>query len=261
MSLRSNPVAQTLLSVLLGWGTVRGVRLALCAVGILFGIAVQTLNAAENYLTPVELKISRDATKLYVVCEDSDELLVLDRLSQRVLAKISVGHKPQDVAIAPDGRSLYVSNQWSDTVSVIDAANFKVRATLKSGWGPVGLTTDRPGKILYVANSISNDISVIDLAKGVELTRLSSPRSPHHVLLSRDGRHVYVANLLAHLGQPNQPPVSELTVIATERRAVSNRILIPGVLELRHIAEAPASQGNFLLIPFMRPKISARWCK
>jgi YVTN family beta-propeller protein len=205
-------------------------------------------------LTPVELKISRDATKLYVVCEDSDQLLVVDRISKQVIAKVSVGHKPQDVAIAPDGKTLYVSNEWSDTVSVVDAKSLQVRTTLKTGWGPVGLTTDRLGKILYVANSISNDISVIDLANGVELTRLSSPRSPHHVLLSRDGRHIYVANLLAHLGPPNQPPVSELTVIDTEKRAVSNRILIPGALELRHIAEAPVSQGNFLLVPFMRPK-------
>lgn len=214
----------------------------------------QESGAGESYLSPIELRISADGTRIYVVCEDADALLVVDRRSQRIIGKVAVGHKPQDVAMSPDGKALYVSNEWSDTVSVIDAARLRVRTALKTGWGPVGLTTDRAGKTLYVANSISNDISVIDLATGKELTRLAALRSPHHITLSRDGRSVYVANLLGHLGPPNQPPVSELTVIDTETRAVVNRILIPGALELRHIAEAPRTQGQYLLVPLMRPK-------
>jgi YVTN family beta-propeller protein len=219
-------------------------------------LATQNVHATsqDSYLSPIELKLSPDATKLYIVCEDADALLLLDRRSQTVTAKIPVGHKPQDVAISPDGKTLYVSNEWSDTVTIIDATTQKIRGTLSTGWGPVGLTTDRTGKTLYVANSISNDISVIDLTTGTELTRLASYRSPHNVALSRDGRFVFVSNLLAHLGPPNEPPTSELTVIDTQKRAVANRILVPGTLELRHIAEASARQGGYLLVPFMRPK-------
>ncbi len=43
-------------------------------------------------------------------------------------------------------------------------------------------------------------------------------------------------------------------VIDTHSQSVAERIEIPGVLELRHIAESPAAQGGYLLVPFMRPK-------
>ncbi len=210
--------------------------------------------AEKNYLTPVEAKFSAEGALLYVVCEDGDSLLAVNVKSQRVVKRVKVGHRPKDVAVSPDGKTLYVTNEWSDTVSEIDAASFKERRTLRTGWGPIGVTTDRSGKVLFVANSISNDVSVIDVVKGAELKRLASWRSPHNVALSRDGRHVYVANLLGHLGPPNEAPVSELTVIDTKKLIVSQRISVPGVLELRHIAEAPVQAGGYLLVPFMRPK-------
>jgi YVTN family beta-propeller protein len=208
----------------------------------------------DHYLTPIEAKLSPDGSKLYVVCEDDDSLLSVDVRSERVTRKANVGHQPKDVAISPDGQKLYVSNEWSDTVTEIDAATFKVSRTIPTGWGPIGLTTDRAGKFLYVANSISNDVSVIELRTGTERKRLASWRSPHQIALSRDGRFVYVTNLLGHLGRPDQAPVSELVVIDTRSQSVAERIEIPGVLELRHIAESPAARGGYLLVPFMRPK-------
>ena len=208
----------------------------------------------HGYLTPVELKFSRDDRMIYVVCEDDDSVIAVDERTRRVVARAKVGHKPKDVAVALDGRTLYVSNEWSDTVSEIEAKSFLVRRTFRTGWGPIGLTTDQAGKFLYVANSIGDDISVIDILHGVEIKRLAAWRSPHYVLLSRDGRRVYVSNLLPHLGPPDQPPVSELTAIDTQTNVVAERILVPEVVELRHIAEAPPDRGSYLLVPFMRPK-------
>jgi len=207
-----------------------------------------------NYLTPTEAKFSRDGSRLYVVCEDDDSLLALNIRTKQVVSRVKVGHKPQDVAVSPDGSILYVSNQWSDSVSEIDATTFRVRRTLKTGWGPIGLTTDQSGKVLYVANSISNDVSVMDLGKGSEIKRLPAWRSPHYVTLSRDGHFIYVGNILGHLGPPNEPPVSELTVIDAHKQTVAERIEVPGVLEFRHIAQAPPAQGGYFLVPFMRPK-------
>jgi YVTN family beta-propeller protein len=63
-----------------------------------------------------------------------------------------------------------------------------------------------------------------------------------------------VANLLARLGPPDQPSVSELTVIDAARQQVVARLDVPGILQMRHIAELPASAGGYVLIPFMRPK-------
>jgi YVTN family beta-propeller protein len=207
-----------------------------------------------RYLSPVEARMSIDGTRLYVLCEGADALLVVDVRTKKVLERVAVGHKPKGVTQSPSGQRLYVSNEWGDSVTEIDAKTFQVTRTIPVGWGPIGLTTDRSGKTLYVANSIGNDVSVIDLVTGAEKKRIASWRSPHHVLLSRDGRYVFVSNLLGHLGPWDQPPVSELTVIDAEKQIIAQRIPIPGVIELRHIAEGPAVEGDDLIIPFLRPK-------
>ncbi|MGO8787127.1 MAG: beta-propeller fold lactonase family protein [Terriglobia bacterium] len=244
---------------------------ALCALcGESFLNAQDSALAEPAYLTPVEIKLSADGRKLFVVCEDADSVLAVDTQTKQVVSRAKVGHKPKGLAISPDGKTLYVSNEWSDTVTEVDAATFAVKRTLKTGWGPVGLVTDRSGKTLYVANSIADSVSLIDLASGAEIKRFVTHRYPEQMLLSRDGRRVYVSNILPHLGPYDQPPVSELLSIDTAKQVVAERILVPGTIELRHIAEAPPTvtsvsarrysgqrpslQPGDLLIPLMRPK-------
>jgi len=207
-----------------------------------------------RYLSPIDLKLSPDGQQLYVVCEDSDLLLVVDTHNGQVTGRVKVGHRPKAIAVARDGEALYVSNEWDDTITEIDAHSLQPLRTLKAGWGPVGLTTDRTGKVLYVANTLGNDVSLLDLLSGKEIKRLGSGVFPEYIALSRDGSQVYVSNLLARAGPSDQPPVSEVTVIETRREIVAERILVPGVIQLRHIAEVPSEAGGYLLIPFMRPK-------
>jgi YVTN family beta-propeller protein len=207
-----------------------------------------------EYLTPVELKFSPDGRRIYVTCEGDGSVLAVDPATQKIVGRVKVGDKPRGLAVSPDGKTLYVSNSWSDTVSEIDAQPFQLRRVLKAGWGPVGLTTDRSGKFLYVANSVGNDVSLIDLISGTEIKRFMTQRYPEQILLSRDGRRVYVSNILPHFAPYDQPPVSELLVIDAVKQIVESRVLVPGAIELRHIAEAPKSLGSYLLVPEVRPK-------
>jgi YVTN family beta-propeller protein len=206
------------------------------------------------YLSPIDLKLSPDGQRLYVVCEDSDLVLVVDTHSRQVTKRVKVGHRPKAIAVSPTGKTLYVSNEWDDTITEIDAHSLQPLRTLEAGWGPVGITTNRTGKVLYVANTLGNDVSLLDLLTGKEIKRLGTGTFPEYIALSNDGSQVYVSNLLARPGATDQPPVSEVTVIDTRREIVAERILVPGVIQLRHIAEVPAKAGGYLLIPFMRPK-------
>src|ERR1700756_2334145 len=126
----------------------------------------------ERYLSPIEMAFSKDGRELYVVCQGSDEVRVVDIASGQVSRKISVGHIPRGIALSPDGRRLYVTNAWSDTVSVIDSASSEVVQTLPTGFEPAGVVVDPKGDFLYVANRLSSDVSVIDLKSGVEVKRL-----------------------------------------------------------------------------------------
>jgi YVTN family beta-propeller protein len=207
-----------------------------------------------RYLSPVAMTLSADGQRLYIVCEDSNLVLALDTRTGSVVARVRVGREPKGVAISPDGKTLYVTNEWDDSISEIDADTFRVRRTLHSGWGPVGITTDRTGKFLYVANTLGNNISVIDLATGSEIKRLEAGHFPECVALSRDGKHVFVSNLLVRVEPYDKPPLDELTVVDTAKQEISEHIPIPGVIQLRHVAELPAAAGGYLIIPFMRPK-------
>jgi len=259
MSGRGKPVGTT------RWVARQWARQRLAATVLLVVLSITTGYAAPSkvqdtasseppYLTPVELRFSPDGHKIFVVCEGNDTVLAVETASGRVVGQAKVGRKPSGIALSPDGKSLYVSNEWSDTISEIDAATLAVRRTLKAGWGPVELVTDRAGKALYVANSASSSVSVIDLATGKEAKRFLTQRAPRYVTLSRDGRRVYVSNVLPQLRPYDQPPVSELLAIDAVRQVVQEQIEIPGVIELRQIAEAPAAKGGYLLVPFVRPK-------
>lgn len=256
------PFALCLLPRLAGWAAPSGPQSA--------------ARAEPAYLTPAEIRLTANGKTLFVVCEGNDSVLALDTGTEQVVARAKVGHKPRGLALSPDGRTLYVSNSWSDTITELDAATLAVERTLQAGWGPVGLATDGAGKTLYVANSIADSVSLIDLSSGAEIKRFSTHRYPEQVALSRDGKRVYVSNLLPHLGPYDEPPVSELLVLDAVKQIVADRILIPGAIELRHIAEAPPSvapeaaqitgsrkqsgngiralQGGDLLVPLLRPK-------
>jgi YVTN family beta-propeller protein len=209
--------------------------------------------AGPRYLDPTALKLSPDGKRLYVVCEDGNVVLVVDTHTRRVIGRVHVGLKPAGIAISPDGKTLYVSNEWNNTVCEIEAGSLRVLRTLKTGWGPVGITTDRVGKFLYTANTLGDNISVIDLLTGKEIKQLAAGHFPEYVDLSRDGKWIYVANLLATLGPPEQEPDSQLTVVDTARQIVTSRISIPGTIQMRHIAQVPAQDGGYLLIPFQQP--------
>src|ERR1035441_1591705 len=126
----------------------------------------------ERYLSPIEMASSPDGRLLYVVCQDSDEVRVVDAQSSKVVGSVAVGRMPRGITLSPNGRQLYITNAWSDTVSVIDTATLQVVQTLPTGSEPSGIVSDNNGATLYVANRLSGDVSVIDLKSGQESKRL-----------------------------------------------------------------------------------------
>src|SRR3974390_2173127 len=64
----------------------------------------------ERYLSPIEMALSPDGRLLYVVCQDSDEVRVVDTQSGKVIANVGVGRMPRGIAVSPDGFQLYVTN-------------------------------------------------------------------------------------------------------------------------------------------------------
>lgn len=214
--------------------------------------ARQSAAVRERYLSPIEITFSSDGRLIYVVCEGSDEVRVVDVASRKVVASIAVGRVPRGIASSPDGRTLYVTNSWSDNVSVIDAAQMRVVETLPAGFEPTGVVVDSRGTTLYVANRLSSDISVIDLKTGREIKRLLAGRGASYLTLSPDGKFIFCTHIYPNPGAFRTPPNSEITVIDTERQIVVDRKPLHNVAGVFHVALS--HDGKLGVAAQLRPK-------
>jgi YVTN family beta-propeller protein len=205
-----------------------------------------------EYKTPVNLAFSPDGREVWVACESSHSVVVVDVASRKKVAEIGVGGHPHDVAFHPDGTRAYVSNRLDDDVSVVDVASRKEVGRIPVGDEPHGLRTDKEGKTLYVADTSGDRISVIDLATGEETKRLAASRDPWSVALSPDGSRLLVTNALSRFVEFRQPSQSEVTVLDAVRGRVVNRLVVPEANLLMGVAWHPS--GEFAFVTLNRTK-------
>ena len=180
-----------------------------------------------RYKTPLNLALRPGGRELYVACEGSDSVIVVEVASREKVAEIPVGGNPVDVTFSADGKRAFISNRLDDTVSVIDAAARRVVETLRVGDEPHGVLTDRQGRLLYVLNASSDDISVFDVASLKWIKNLSASRRPWSLALSPEGDRILVTNALSQFAF-RAPFVSEVTAIETGRGTVEDRITVAG---------------------------------
>jgi YVTN family beta-propeller protein len=213
-----------------------------------------------DYASPLEVLLSPDGTRLYVLCQQSEEVRVLDAATYAVIKTIAVGKVPRGFSLSPDGARLFVTNSWDDTLSVIDTRTLTVTATWPVGAEPSSVAEDRAGKRLFVANRISNDVAVLDAQTGAEEKRLLAGRGASYLTLSPDGSRIYATHVY-----PNPPrvrteldnrtaPESEITVIDTARAVVVDRMPLDRIAGVFHLAFS--SDGRLGVVAEYHPKNS-----
>lgn len=188
-----------------------------------------------DYASPLEVLVSPDGARLYVLCQQANEVRVLNASTYAVLKIIPVGAVPRGISLSPDGTRLYVTNTWDDTLSIIDTASLSVTATWPVGAEPSSVVEDRAGKHLFVANRISGDVAVLDAQTGEEQKRLLAGRGASYLALSPDGARLYATHVYPNPASQRTTPESEITVIDVNRAVVSDRILLHGIAGVFHI--------------------------
>lgn len=204
------------------------------------------------YASPLELLFSPDGARLYVLCQQTDEVRVLDARTHVVVKKIPVGHVPRGMALSATGDKLFVTNSWDDTLSVIDTRTLTTTATWSVGSEPSGVVEDRAGNLLFVANRISNDIAVLDAHTGAEKKRLMAGRGVSYLTLSPDGKRIYATHVYPNLTSHRAVPESEITVIDAERAIVVDRIPLHAIAGVFHLAIS--ADGRLGVVAQYHPK-------
>jgi YVTN family beta-propeller protein len=207
---------------------------------------------STSYASPLELLLSPDGARLYVLCQESEEIRVLDSATYNVIRTIAVGRVPRGFSLSPDGLRLFVTNSWDDTLSVIDTKRLLVVATWPVGTEPSSVVEDRQGKRLFVANRISNDVAVLDAQTGAEEKRLVAGRGASYLAMSPDGKRIYATHVYPNPSPQRTRPESEITVIDAERGVVVERIQLHAIAGVFHAALS--ADGRLGVVAEYHPK-------
>ncbi len=206
----------------------------------------------KTYVSPYNLAVSSDGSTLYVVGQESNELLVVDAVEEKLKAKIPVGTKPHSVVLDPGGTGVYVSNQWADNVYHIDLESMAVTDTLKPGSGPSGMALSPDGRYLYVVNSYSSDMSIFDMETQLEKRRLRMGNNPVSVDVAPDGSEVFVSSRRSLPVEHMTEPITEMTVTQGRNQRVSERKMFKNAYIMENVKVTPS--GDMAISTLIRPK-------
>ena len=120
---------------------------------------------------PNRMVLDRTQSLLYVACDNSDLVDVIDTNSNRVVTSVRStapewlmtnlkryrGSAPNSLAIAPDNRTLYVTNGETNSIAVVQLTGSapKVIGLIPTGFYPHSVSLSSDGKRLYVCNGRS----------------------------------------------------------------------------------------------------------
>lgn len=118
------------------------------------------------YIAPHTLKLGPDGL-IYITCENSAVVAVIDRKTHRVVEAIpsgsSNGHR---LIIAPDGQRLYTENEEDGTVSVIDLPRRKLLGKIKTPRPLAGIAISADGRTVVAVDDAQPTLFLIDTAAG-----------------------------------------------------------------------------------------------
>jgi YVTN family beta-propeller protein len=193
-----------------------------------------------QYLGPIDVVASPDATTLYVVQYDGKRIDAVDVAAGKVVRSVACPSEPTGVALNSDGSKMYITCGGPDgLVLVADTASGNIAAEIRVGHTPNSPLVSPDGKRLYVCNRFNNDVSVIDLESGEEIQRVPAIREPVAAAITPDGARVFVANLLPVDAADSYDVSAEVTVIETDSLETSNIRLVNGSSSVFGICVSP----------------------
>jgi YVTN family beta-propeller protein len=148
---------------------------------------------------PTGLALAPDGKMLYVTCNLTRHIVVLDTVRRTEIGRITVGAFPFAIALSPDGRRAYVTNWGDGTVSVLDTQARKPLKVIPTGGLPSAVVVSPNGKRVYVANANTDSLTTLDATTFAHRTNPIVPYPhapngsvPNGLALSPDGKTLYV---------------------------------------------------------------------
>ena len=162
---------------------------------------------------PLGIAFTPDGKYAYVTNHFSNNVSVIDTLTNLVVATLHTGELPTAVVFSPDGRLAYVANKLDSSIAVVDTATRTLLTTIPVGQTPMGLAVSPNGAFLYVTQFDATSVAVIDTATNRVMTNVPVNGEPVVIVVTPDGKFVYVSM-----------ETSQVAVIATASNTVVRTI-------------------------------------
>lgn len=107
-------------------------RLGMTRSGTTSASSMGSMAMAEPSCSPTWVQPAPDERTLFVACNKSDEILVVDRESWSLVRKFPAGRAPYNLGVTPDGEILVASLKGSGRVQFFDASSGESLAVVPS---------------------------------------------------------------------------------------------------------------------------------
>lgn len=229
-----------------GWAIERlGLLLLL---GALTAILPAAIARGNQYLGPWDVLVSRDGTKVYVLCRDGKCVLCLRPEDGQIVARVNLPAKPAGFAMDAEERFLFVGcGEGEGTVQVIDLSTGTLVRQFPAGHYPSCLVLTPKGDRLFVGNRFQNEVLVFEAASGNRLGSVPVVREPVGIAVSPDGRKVVVSNHLPIAPADSYDVAGCVSLIDTESLQVTQIRLLNGSTALRGVCVSPDSKYAYVV--------------
>src|SRR6266542_6730364 len=128
---------------------------------------------------------------IFVANERSNNVSVIEHVSNTVLANIQVGNGPHAVSFTRDGRFALVANRSAGSLSIIDRDAYQTSATVRVGGSAEDVDSPADTTFSIVADGAASQLSIVDSA-GATIRNIATPAKPISIATDRGARRTYV---------------------------------------------------------------------
>ncbi len=157
-----------------------------CADGVIATVGVGT--------GPFGVGINVNTGRVYTGNQTSDDVSVIDGVSNTVIATVPVGDGARGVAVNEATNRAYVANVLSNNLSVIDTVLNTVITTVPVGSSPIGVGVNKATGLVYVANQNGNSVSVVNGATNTVIVTVPVGSTPQGIAVNPVTNRIYVTN-------------------------------------------------------------------
>jgi YVTN family beta-propeller protein len=132
--------------------------------------------------------------KLYVLSSKSDDMMVIDVKTNRIIKRIKVGEHPHGIAAPKSHKVLYVATEGDRGLAVVDTVKDEVIKTHNIlGDRPNEIEVTSDGRYVYVPALGDGVYEVFDTKTEKIIARIPTDGFPHNVVVSPDDRYMYLS--------------------------------------------------------------------